>query len=77
MALEAGKDVPRSYGSGNWIGMDFYGIDHLLAPTYARHGDPRRETGDRGLVRLQRMVAEGDNAAILEKYLEKWSLSVQ
>ncbi len=76
-ALRAGKDVPRSFGTGNWTGMAYFGIDQLLAPTVPmtaiRDGKPAIE----GWKNINDWMAEGDNAAILEKYLKKWNLSVQ
>ncbi len=57
--------------------MAYFGIDQLLAPTVPmtviRDGKPAIE----GWKNINEWMAEGDNAAILEKYLVKWNLSVQ
>jgi branched-chain amino acid transport system substrate-binding protein len=73
--LETSTEVPHTLGGmGEWLGKDFFGIDHLLAPSL-----PITEIQDGEPVIVDWMsvrdwLAVGDNADVLDSYLDKWHL---
>jgi branched-chain amino acid transport system substrate-binding protein len=74
--LESSEDVPHTLGGpGDWLGKDFFGIDHLLAPTLPiteiQSGEPKIVDW----LSVREWLETSGNKDILNKYLKKWNLA--
>ncbi|MFH0915730.1 MAG: ABC transporter substrate-binding protein [bacterium] len=75
--LESSTEVPHTLGGmGKWLGKDFFGIDHLLAPTLPITEIQNGEPVIVDWMSVRDWLATGDNKAVLDKYLDKWNLSL-
>jgi len=75
--LESSTEVPHTIGGmGQWLGKDFFGIDHLLAPTLPITEIQNGEPVIVDWMTVRDWLAVPGNQDILDKYLDKWHLSI-
>ena len=73
-ALKSSESVPHAFGPAKWWGADVFGLDNLLVPSWpiteVKNGKP--------VIVAQKSLfdwlEQGNNKAILDKYLKKWKL---
>jgi hypothetical protein len=76
--LESSTEVPHTLGGmGGWLGKDFFGIDHLLAPTLPITEIQNGEPVIVAWLSVRDWLDTPGNMDILNKYLDKWNLAIK